>query len=151
MEEKSTPAPCRTPRTVDITTLLKVEGAPHTSLCTVTCTVHMQPALGVAGNMPVVIAQVDKSCVHEVPRKRKSSRRSHYDVRSVDEITEEDLENIAYRSKDKIWDKENVSHSRHSHICCSQVSWVCVVPHCVLVDVPSGQLVSPVQTEDPGH
>lgn len=97
------------------------------------------------------IVQVDKSCVHEVQRKRKSSRRSHYDVRSVDDITEEDLENIAYRSKDKIWDKENVSHSRHLHICCSQVSWVCVVPHCVLVDVPSGQLVSPVQTEDPGH
>lgn len=30
-------------------------------------------------------------------------------MRSVDEITDDDLENVAYRSKDKIWDKENVS------------------------------------------
>uniref|UniRef100_A0A672HIL9 Cell division cycle associated 7 like n=1 Tax=Salarias fasciatus TaxID=181472 RepID=A0A672HIL9_SALFA len=36
-------------------------------------------------------------------------RRSRQVVKSVDEITEEDLENIAYRSKDKIWDKENGS------------------------------------------
>ncbi|CAN9503893.1 unnamed protein product [Ophioblennius macclurei] len=42
--------------------------------------------------------------------KRKShSRRGHQVVKSVDEITEEDLDNIAYRSKDKIWDKENGS------------------------------------------
>lgn len=41
--------------------------------------------------------------------KRKANRRSHYLVKSVDEITEEDLDNIAYRSKDKIWDKENGS------------------------------------------
>ncbi|XP_076005830.1 cell division cycle-associated 7-like protein isoform X2 [Genypterus blacodes] len=43
-------------------------------------------------------------------KKRKSpSRRSQYVVRSVDEITKEDLDNIADRSKDKIWDKENGS------------------------------------------
>lgn len=43
-------------------------------------------------------------------RKRRSHsvRKSQFDVRSVDEITEDDLENIAYRSKDKIWDKEKV-------------------------------------------
>lgn len=38
--------------------------------------------------------------------KKKGSRRSSYYVKSVDEITEEDLDNIAYRSKDKIWDKD---------------------------------------------
>ncbi|XP_071356326.1 cell division cycle-associated 7-like protein [Trachinotus anak] len=41
-------------------------------------------------------------------KKKRASRRSQY-VRSVDEITEEELDNIAYRSKDKIWDKENGS------------------------------------------
>lgn len=55
--------------------------------------------------------QVDRSSARETPKKRRSSgtRKSQYDVRSVDEITEDDLENIAYRSKDKIWDKDNVS------------------------------------------
>ncbi|XP_059206002.1 cell division cycle-associated 7-like protein [Centropristis striata] len=42
-------------------------------------------------------------------RKIKRSRKSQYNVRSVDDITEEELDNIAYRSKDKIWDKENGS------------------------------------------
>uniref|UniRef100_A0A3P9K014 Cell division cycle associated 7 like n=1 Tax=Oryzias latipes TaxID=8090 RepID=A0A3P9K014_ORYLA len=37
------------------------------------------------------------------------SRKSAYVVKSVDEITKEDLDNIAFRSKDKIWDKENGS------------------------------------------
>lgn len=52
----------------------------------------------------------------ERQRKRKSPgcKRSQYVVKSVDEITKEDLDNIAYRSKDKIWDKENVSHCRPS-------------------------------------
>lgn len=59
----------------------------------------------------VSMEQVDRSSARETPKKRRSSgmRKSQYDVRSVDEITEDDLENIAYRSKDKIWDKENVS------------------------------------------
>lgn len=39
------------------------------------------------------------------------SRKSAYVVKSVDEITKEDLDNIAFRSKDKIWDKENVRNS----------------------------------------
>ncbi|KAM3858427.1 cell division cycle-associated 7-like protein [Diretmus argenteus] len=44
-------------------------------------------------------------------KKRKSytAKRSSYVVKSVDDITEEDLDNIADRSKDKIWDKENGS------------------------------------------
>lgn len=67
-------------------------------------------------------------------------------VKSVDEITREDLDNVAYRSKDKIWDKENVSGvssdlsrdtSRRP-----EFLFVCLYP---------GQLVSPVQTEDSGH
>lgn len=58
-----------------------------------------------------MIGQVDEEHIGEKRKKRKShiSRRSQYVVRSVDEITKEDLDNIAYRSKDKIWDKENVS------------------------------------------
>lgn len=56
-----------------------------------------------------VTGQVNKENLTEGGKKRKScSRKSQYLVKSVDEITEEDLDNIAYRSKDKIWDKENV-------------------------------------------
>lgn len=53
-----------------------------------------------------VTGQVDKS----LQRKRRSHsvRKSQFDVRSIDEITEDDLVNVAYRSKDKIWDKEKV-------------------------------------------
>ncbi|XP_070778442.1 cell division cycle-associated 7-like protein [Enoplosus armatus] len=57
------------------------------------------------------LVEVDDEHVGEGRKKRKShgSRRSQYEVKSVDEITKEDLDNIAYRSKDKIWDKENGS------------------------------------------
>ncbi|XP_018523527.1 cell division cycle-associated 7-like protein [Lates calcarifer] len=57
------------------------------------------------------LVEVDEEHIGEKRKKRKShiSRRSQYVVRSVDEITKEDLDNIAYRSKDKIWDKENGS------------------------------------------
>ncbi|XP_030003809.1 cell division cycle-associated 7-like protein [Sphaeramia orbicularis] len=56
------------------------------------------------------LVEVDEDHVGERRKMRKSgSRRSQYVVKSVDEITEEDLDNIAYRSKDKIWDKENGS------------------------------------------
>uniref|UniRef100_A0A8C4HK97 Cell division cycle associated 7 like n=1 Tax=Dicentrarchus labrax TaxID=13489 RepID=A0A8C4HK97_DICLA len=57
------------------------------------------------------LVEVDEDHVGDGRRKRKShsSKRSQYNVRSVDEITKEDLDNIAYRSKDKIWDKENGS------------------------------------------
>lgn len=56
-----------------------------------------------------MIGQVDEEA-GENGLKKKKKRRSYYEVRSVDDITKEDLDNIAYRSKDKIWDKENVSH-----------------------------------------
>lgn len=63
-----------------------------------------------------VKTQVDASSAAEAGKKKKrrssssvgGRRRSQYDVRMVDEITDDDLENVAYRSKDKIWDKENV-------------------------------------------
>ncbi|KAG7244956.1 hypothetical protein INR49_024056, partial [Caranx melampygus] len=67
------------------------------------------------------LIEVDDEHVGEKKRKRRSSKWNQY-VRSVDDITKEELDNIAYRSKDKIWDKENVR-----------------------------QLMSPVQTEDSGH
>ncbi|XP_058474866.1 cell division cycle-associated 7-like protein [Solea solea] len=57
------------------------------------------------------LVEVDEEHVGDGQKKRKSFglRKSQYVVRSVDDITEEDLDNIAYRSKDKIWDKENGS------------------------------------------
>ncbi|XP_061520658.1 cell division cycle-associated 7-like protein [Phycodurus eques] len=42
-------------------------------------------------------------------RRSRSHRRSQYEFKSVDDITEEDLDNVAFRSKDKIWDKDNGS------------------------------------------
>lgn len=66
----------------------------------------------VSFSLCVVIEQVDKEHAGERRRRTTRVRKSQYDVRSVDEITKEDLDNIAYRSKDKIWDKENVSHIR---------------------------------------
>lgn len=47
--------------------------------------------------------------ISQKKRRRLGSRRGTYEVRSVDDITQEDLDNIAYRSKDKIWDKDNGS------------------------------------------
>ncbi|KAF0024742.1 hypothetical protein F2P81_023544 [Scophthalmus maximus] len=57
------------------------------------------------------LVEVDEEHVGERRKTRKSlgSRRSQYVIKSVDEISKEDLDNIAYRSKDKIWDKENGS------------------------------------------
>lgn len=56
--------------------------------------------------------QVDEERIDGRKKKKRSpkSRKSQFMVKSVDEITDEDLENVAYRSKDKIWDKDNVSH-----------------------------------------
>lgn len=111
----------------------------------------------------VVIGQVDKELVGErrkTKRKSHSSRRSQYVVKSVDDITKEDLDNIAYRSKDKIWDKENVSHTRLLLI---SYSWYNTILYYTVrfaglawfitayLFVPPGQLMSPVQTEDSGH
>ncbi|KAM9385607.1 cell division cycle-associated 7-like protein isoform 2-T2 [Pholidichthys leucotaenia] len=55
------------------------------------------------------LVEVDEELACMRQKKRNHSRRSTYCGKSVDEITEEDLANIAYRSKDKIWDKENGS------------------------------------------
>ncbi|KAM7384151.1 hypothetical protein PAMA_011478 [Pampus argenteus] len=56
------------------------------------------------------LVEVDEEHNGEKRKNRKSqSRRSQYEVKSVDEITKEDLDNIAFRSKDKIWDKVNGS------------------------------------------
>lgn len=76
------------------------------------------------------MGQVDKSSARETPKKRRSSgtRKSQYDVRSVDEITEDDLVNIAYRSKDKIWDKENVSDHSPSPSLSSSWVWAALEP-----------------------
>ncbi|XP_072303695.1 cell division cycle-associated 7-like protein [Eucyclogobius newberryi] len=55
------------------------------------------------------LLEVDEERATGVAKRRKSFKRGQYYVKSVDEITEEELDNIAYRSKDKIWDKENGS------------------------------------------
>ncbi|XP_069032337.1 cell division cycle-associated 7-like protein [Embiotoca jacksoni] len=57
------------------------------------------------------LVEVDEEHVGQRRKKRRSqtSRRSQYVVKTVDEIDKEDLDNIAYRSKDKIWDKDNGS------------------------------------------
>uniref|UniRef100_A0A8C6SFN9 Cell division cycle associated 7b n=1 Tax=Neogobius melanostomus TaxID=47308 RepID=A0A8C6SFN9_9GOBI len=52
------------------------------------------------------LVEVDEDKVTVGAQKRKGSRKSQYYVKSVEEITEEELVNIAYRSKDKIWDKD---------------------------------------------
>ncbi|XP_035038900.1 cell division cycle-associated 7-like protein [Hippoglossus stenolepis] len=62
------------------------------------------------------LVEVDEEHAGEGRKKKRSggSRKSQFVVRSVDDITEEDLDNIAYRSKDKIWDKD---HGSSCHQC----------------------------------
>uniref|UniRef100_G3NTC4 Cell division cycle associated 7b n=1 Tax=Gasterosteus aculeatus TaxID=69293 RepID=G3NTC4_GASAC len=60
-------------------------------------------------NFTFVCMQVDEEVGGKRRRRSRGSRRSHYAVRSVDDITQEDLDNIAHRSKDKIWDKDTGS------------------------------------------
>ncbi|XP_077937875.1 cell division cycle-associated 7-like protein isoform X2 [Gasterosteus aculeatus] len=55
------------------------------------------------------LVEVDEEVGGKRRRRSRGSRRSHYAVRSVDDITQEDLDNIAHRSKDKIWDKDTGS------------------------------------------
>ncbi|KAM6900071.1 cell division cycle-associated 7-like protein [Xenentodon cancila] len=78
----------------------------------------------------------------EKKKKRKSytSRRSQYVVRSVDEITEEDLDNVAYRSKDKIWDKETGSSCHQCRQKTLDTKTVCRSGFCVGV---KGQFCGP--------
>lgn len=98
--------------------------------------------------------QVDDEHADGRKKRRRScgSRKSQYIVKSVDEITEEDLENIAYRSKDKIWDKENVSHFTAFLFYLRLFRDMSRATELVCVLTPSlGQLLSPVQAEDAGH
>ncbi|KAI4818242.1 hypothetical protein KUCAC02_011592 [Chaenocephalus aceratus] len=78
---------------------------------------------------PRRLMEVDEEHVGEKKKRRRSqsSRKSQYDVRSVEEITKEDLDNIAYRSKDKIWDKEN---NRYGEDVCDVLldpAWSCPI------------------------
>lgn len=75
-------------------------------------------------NNLIAHGQVDEDFVEKKKRRRQSSRRIKFEVRSVDDITQEDLDNIAGCSKDKIWDKENVSHLRRLPI---SWPWYCVL------------------------
>ncbi|CAL8296401.1 unnamed protein product [Lota lota] len=62
------------------------------------------------------LVEVDEDGV-KMAKKRRVSRgykRAQYVVRSVDDITKEDLNNIAFRAKDKIWDKD---HGSSCHQC----------------------------------
>ncbi|KAF3833776.1 hypothetical protein F7725_024980, partial [Dissostichus mawsoni] len=58
------------------------------------------------------LMEVDEEHVGEKKKRRKSqsSRKSQYDVRSVEDITKEDLDNIAYRSKDQSGTGECEAH-----------------------------------------
>ncbi|KAK0148467.1 Cell division cycle-associated 7-like protein [Merluccius polli] len=62
------------------------------------------------------LVEVDEDGVKRVKKRRVSqgSKRGQYVVCSVDQITKEDLDNIAYRAKDKIWDKD---HGSSCHQC----------------------------------
>ena len=61
--------------------------------------------------------QVNEDGVKIAKKRRVSGgyKRGRYVVRSVDEITPEDLNNIAFRAKDKIWDKDRVSRCCNNH------------------------------------
>lgn len=88
------------------------------------------------------LVEVDEEHADGRKKRRRScgSRRSQYIVKSVDEITEEDLENIAYRSKDKIWDKENGSSCHQCRQKTLDTKTVCRSGHCVGV---KGQFCGP--------
>ncbi|XP_068603579.1 cell division cycle-associated 7-like protein [Brachionichthys hirsutus] len=91
------------------------------------------------------LAEVDAERVDEARRKRRKRRshgvrKSQYDVRSVDEITDEDLENVAYRSKDKIWDKETGSSCHQCRQKTLDTKTVCRSGFCVGV---KGQFCGP--------
>ncbi|KAM8839978.1 cell division cycle-associated 7-like protein [Spinachia spinachia] len=55
------------------------------------------------------LVEVDEDVGGKKRGRSRGSRRSQYEVRPVDDITQEDLDNIAQRSKDKIWDKDTGS------------------------------------------
>ncbi|XP_029920129.1 cell division cycle-associated 7-like protein [Myripristis murdjan] len=85
------------------------------------------------------LLQVDEE--HAVGRQRKKRRSSKcMYTKSVDEITEEDLDNIAYHSKDKIWDKENGSSCHQCRQKTLDTKTVCRSGFCVGV---KGQFCGP--------
>ncbi|XP_037549326.1 cell division cycle-associated 7-like protein [Nematolebias whitei] len=86
------------------------------------------------------LVEVDEELVGKRRRKGYSSRRSRYVVKSVDEITREDLDNVAYRSKDKIWDKENGSSCHQCRQKTLDTKTVCRSGFCVGV---KGQFCGP--------
>ncbi|XP_041868082.1 cell division cycle-associated 7-like protein isoform X1 [Melanotaenia boesemani] len=86
-----------------------------------------------------LVEQVDEERVGE-KQKRRTCRKSRYVVRSVDDITKEDLDNIAYRSKDKIWDKENGSSCHQCRQKTLDTKTVCRSGFCVGV---KGQFCGP--------
>ncbi|KAM4724784.1 cell division cycle-associated 7-like protein [Anableps anableps] len=88
------------------------------------------------------LVEVDEEHVDGRKKKKRSpiSKKSQAMVRSVDEITEEDLENIAYRSKDKIWDKENGSSCHQCRQKTLDTKTVCRSGYCVGV---KGQFCGP--------
>ncbi|KAL7382576.1 hypothetical protein ABVT39_024567 [Epinephelus coioides] len=85
------------------------------------------------------LIEVDEEVSEGKTRKRSRSK-IQYDVRTVDEITKEDLDNIAYRSKDKIWDKENGSSCHQCRQKTLDTKTVCRSGFCVGV---KGQFCGP--------
>ncbi len=77
-------------------------------------------------------------------RPKQKKRRSRESIRLPEDITEEELENVADRAKDKSWDKENVSAESCGVTCVMRCVLMCLL-------MTSGQHVSPVPSEDPRH
>ncbi|XP_029299122.1 cell division cycle-associated 7-like protein [Cottoperca gobio] len=69
--------------------------------------------------------------VKKKKKKRRISRVSQIDVRSVDNVTKEDLDNIAYRKNDKIWDKDNGSSCHQCRQKTLDTKTVCRSGYCV--------------------
>ncbi|XP_007547606.1 cell division cycle-associated 7-like protein [Poecilia formosa] len=88
------------------------------------------------------LMEVDEDLIDGRKKNRRSprSRKSQFLVKSVDEITDEDLENVAYRSKDKIWDKDNGSSCHQCRQKTLDTKTVCRSGYCVGV---KGQYCGP--------
>ncbi|XP_034561157.1 cell division cycle-associated 7-like protein [Notolabrus celidotus] len=86
------------------------------------------------------LVEVDEEQFDDGKKKKKRSSKGQYLVRSVDEITDDDLLNIAYRSKDKIWDKENGSSCHQCRQKTLDTKTVCRSGFCVGV---KGQFCGP--------
>uniref|UniRef100_A0A3B5MTE1 Cell division cycle associated 7 like n=1 Tax=Xiphophorus couchianus TaxID=32473 RepID=A0A3B5MTE1_9TELE len=88
------------------------------------------------------LMEVDEERIDGRKKKKRSpkSRKSQFMVKSVDEITDEDLENVAYRSKDKIWDKDNGSSCHQCRQKTLDTKTVCRSGYCVGV---KGQFCGP--------